>query len=72
MALAASAWVITEQELKLAVTLTEALCFGLALALCFAAAAGVDITTEATTATPRMLVATIAAAAMTRRMGGLL
>ncbi len=67
MALAASAWVTTEQELKFPVTLAEAFFFGFGFALCFAAAAGADITVDAATATPRMLVAAIAPAAMIRR-----
>ena len=49
MALAASAWVTTEQELKFPVTLAEAFFFGFGFALCFAAAAGADITVDAAT-----------------------
>jgi len=67
MALAASAWVTTEQELKFPVTLAEPFFFGFGFALCFAAAAGVDMTVEAATATPSMLVAAIAPATMIRR-----
>src|ERR1022692_3986288 len=67
MALAASAWVTTEQELKFPVPLAESFFSGFGFALCFVAAAGADITVDAATATPRMLVAAIAPAAMIRR-----
>ena len=70
MALVASAWLTTEQELKFRTVATGL--FGFGFALCFAAAAHVDTTVETAIATPRVPVAAIAMAKMIRRIDALL